>query len=1373
MDTTGLESLAESLREIEKSTFDISPDVLREDLQCADSGMSGVFRRLSGNSKGVRRKMFALLLAVHDVVSETYKHGKHAYTSSEVLAAASAGPMEEMEMGDGTGGGGMEMDTAGGATSSSPMSSSNAGASASVDWTNLSLAPATAYFSVLLSLMVSSVRSMDEEDVAGAVSLLRELIPIVPQKVLQKRFSAAATCLLLVANRNIAPEHVPCAVVRASALLFKAQGPSLGMVDWMTVPQLVPLFQMLFSLSIDSRSEVRKHTHAAIGDVLAISAAGAKHAAKTVEVFCSEVFATHAQNRPRTLHMLELLQSDILSYLPAKVTLALVPRFIELFDARDRECSTAVFVCLRLLFLNDRSRVNEALAERMLNVMSEVDVQAMDVAMVTSFCLLCSAIVVRMRRMFADSYVVWLPRIAARTVGMFAVATPESFPHVAAGLRALLHGCMHKQLLQLHPACVSAVVKSITEGLGYQYQSAWTFVLEVMETLFQVAHVRGLPVVDGMAEAVEAVSWVLLLVRTDEKWTRDLYTHAEKALGAAIRSLGGEALLAMMPLNLHLEAESDERREWLLPLLAAHLYRPKLHTFCEHFLPLIDETTAALQQSMGRDPRHRPLLRKLWSLLPAFCRAPTDAATAFSHLARRLGEALEKDVPHRPLVAEALTLLVRSFKPAPGEARELFITPRIAKASIAELRRYAGNFLPLLFNIYLASVRGAGETATSGDVRAHSGPLLECVRAFLDVSTAKEVHTHYTALMKKLLGAQQGDDHDALVALTGLTQAFMGAISAEQAAFLFEAVRPQLTHSDARLQKKTYAVLAAYLERLPGATIREQLAAWTELFSDARDHCKSQARRFRFRCLALVVEALKGAQLETFVRATVPELIAGCKEHNAKARMEAIDVLKCMARRLAVDAYISVHGPMREDSDDEGAGGRRQRRRPKSSTGEEEEKEDEDEDDEDEDDDDDGESLIEDNELDISPFINIVAAALAGKAHKMLSGTVIALTALLHHFHSSVDRGTQGALLDTVLVMMSSSVPEILRACMGFLRVAAGVCHRDVLAGRLQRMVESAVGLAASSRSSYSFDAKVILERLYRKFSFEQLEPFVSGAHSKVLSNIRKRTRRRERKVARGEETRRAPRDADEFSDDDEAEALQSEDALYGRVDRSIARKERTKGKKTKKAHATVVEAGGVLDMMDVRAVKQLLSLDRPGKGMHDDDKMFQQDVRGRFIIEDEAAIAEKARKKAAAAEEPLFTYDELMETKSLVKGKRAHSARMRAAAAMPDDYDEYLSGEEAEAAKKMFQEDNEEADEGVGHHSKRKRVSTKGGLGVHTGVEYKAKKGKGDVKKKGKVDPYAYIPLNPKQLNKRHRNTSKKQFSNIVKSKSKRNKRS
>ncbi|KAG7236367.1 hypothetical protein INR49_001064 [Caranx melampygus] len=63
------------------------------------------------------------------------------------------------------------------------------------------------------------------------------------------------------------------------------------------------------------------------------------------------------------------------------------------------------------------------------------------------------------------------------------------------------------------------------------------------------------------------------------------------------------------------------------------------------------------------------------------------------------------------------------------------------------------------------------------------------------------------------------------------------------------------------------------------------------------------------------------------------------------------------------------------------------------------------------------------------------------------------------------------------------------------------------------------------------------------------------------------------------------------------------------------------------------------------------------------------------------------------------------------------------------------------------------------------------GGSGIHrplggsqdTGADYKSKKGKGDVKKQGKLDPYAYIPLKKAQLNRRKRAKIQGQFKGMV----------
>merc|ERR1712076_286188 len=60
-------------------------------------------------------------------------------------------------------------------------------------------------------------------------------------------------------------------------------------------------------------------------------------------------------------------------------------------------------------------------------------------------------------------------------------------------------------------------------------------------------------------------------------------------------------------------------------------------------------------------------------------------------------------------------------------------------------------------------------------------------------------------------------------------------------------------------------------------------------------------------------------------------------------------------------------------------------------------------------------------------------------------------------------------------------------------------------------------------------------------------------------------------------------------------------------------------------------------------------------------------------------------------------------------------------------------------------------------------------GSGIHrkldkgAGSEYRSKSGKGDVKRPGKHDPYAYIPMTHKALNKRKQAKAKGQFSSVI----------
>ncbi|GKD97623.1 hypothetical protein Tco_1381520, partial [Tanacetum coccineum] len=65
----------------------------------------------------------------------------------------------------------------------------------------------------------------------------------------------------------------------------------------------------------------------------------------------------------------------------------------------------------------------------------------------------------------------------------------------------------------------------------------------------------------------------------------------------------------------------------------------------------------------------------------------------------------------------------------------------------------------------------------------------------------------------------------------------------------------------------------------------------------------------------------------------------------------------------------------------------------------------------------------------------------------------------------------------------------------------------------------------------------------------------------------------------------------------------------------------------------------------------------------------------------------------------------------------------------------------------------------------KRRKTTTKSGW-AYTGSEYSSKKAGGDLKRKGKLEPYAYWPLDRKMVSRKpdHRAAARKGMSSVVK---------
>eukprot|EP00882_Tetradesmus_deserticola_P033884 GHRQ01038741.1.p3 GENE.GHRQ01038741.1~~GHRQ01038741.1.p3 ORF type:complete len:142 (+),score=58.71 GHRQ01038741.1:1176-1601(+) len=110
---------------------------------------------------------------------------------------------------------------------------------------------------------------------------------------------------------------------------------------------------------------------------------------------------------------------------------------------------------------------------------------------------------------------------------------------------------------------------------------------------------------------------------------------AEAALGVAVRSLGPQAVLSVLPLQIQEGlAGTAEPRTWLLPALRKHVRGTQLGFWASDLAPLAKQmgAAAAAASQAGRKSTAvacHALELQLWGCLQAFASWPTDAAEAY------------------------------------------------------------------------------------------------------------------------------------------------------------------------------------------------------------------------------------------------------------------------------------------------------------------------------------------------------------------------------------------------------------------------------------------------------------------------------------------------------------------------------------------------------------------------------------------------------------------------------------------------------------------------------------------------------------------------------------------------------------------------
>ncbi|XP_048061220.1 RRP12-like protein [Megalobrama amblycephala] len=366
----------------------------------------------------------------------------------------------------------------------------------------------------------------------------------------------------------------------------------------------------------------------------------------------------------------------------------------------------------------------------------------------------------------------------------------------------------------------------------------------------------------------------------------------------------------------------------------------------------------------------------------------------------------------------------------------------------------------------------------------------------------------------------------------------------------------------------------------------------------------------------------------------------------------------------------------------------------------------------------------------INEFLGHVYIGLTGSV-TMITCTVLALTRLVFHYKDSIDVSSLEQLLHNVCLLLGCRTRDIVKASLGFLKVLLFSLDVKVLASHVNVIMEG-ISNMNDMRRHFRVKLKSIYTKMIRKFGFELVKSMLPADQHKVLVNIRKTEARNKRRklVVKTEED-----DSDTEDETPKVKGESIEDILAETDSADSDEDEKPKKglkKPMKKGQAWLKEgvSDEPLNFLDPKAAQRVLATNPNLKKATRAEHGFKVTSDGRLIIKEEDDDDDKTKD-----------------------------------AEMDDVLEE--AGVKTRKNPKWKMHDDSDDDMNVKPTMKYKA----GGIGIHRplgarpefGKEYKSKKGKGDVKKEGKCDPYAYVPLKKSQLNRRKKAKLQGQFKGMV----------
>ncbi|ESQ52033.1 hypothetical protein EUTSA_v10016153mg [Eutrema salsugineum] len=1169
---------------------------------------------------------------------------------------------------------------------------------------NLSRTP-VAYFAATCRSL-DSILSADAEPrldvVQPHVVILSLVFPKVSAGVLKRNGLALRLVLNVLRLRSATPE---CLISALKCLVHL-----LTTVESVMGNEGSESYTILLNFVTHSDGKVRKVANSCLRDVLqkshgtkawqSVSGAIAELFQKYLDLAKSEEGSNEGARAAQQVIYILITLKECLALMSKKHMATLILGFKNLLILRDPFVTRPVIDSLNAVCLNPASEVPvEALIEVLSIAAEPFSAHETSADAMTFTARLLKVGLTRAFSLNRDLCVAKLPKVFNGLIDMIASEHEEAIFAATDSLKSLIDSCLDESLIR---ESVNEIRNSNLDGRKSRptvVEKLCATVESLLDYKYHAVWDMAFQVVSAMFDKLgEDSTYFMRKTLKDLSDMQDLpdedfpyRKQLHECVGSALGAMGPETFLSIVRLNLEV-SDLSEVNVWLFPILKQYTVGGRLSFFTETIFRMVETMSQKAQQLKlqgltGASRSVDSLVYSLWALLPSFCNYPVDTVESFADLGRILCGALQTQTETRGIICTSLNILVQQNKEV-VDGKEVLANDA-SPATLRAVARYDSHHAAANLKVLQSCAPRLLDVLSRifhESGNDDGGSLQSAIGNLVSIAEKKTVSKLLFNTLRELLKATQ----------TAIAQD-------ESSASGMDVDNTADKNSSSNLRASLFDLLASLVPGLDSEKHQEVDAVFSSLKPAMQDP-KGQIQKKAYKVLSIILKSSDG-----FVSKNLEELLelmhnichVSAKRHKLDclyfllAHASRTDDLK--ERKDIVSSFLpEVILALKEVN-------KKTRSRAYD-------------------------VLVQighayadeenggDNEK-LHGYFNMVVGCLAGEKPQMISAAVKGVARLTYEFSDLIASAYN--LLPSTFLLLQRRNKEITKANLGLLKVLVAKSPVEGLHANLKSMVEGLLKWPEGTKNLFKAKVRLLLEMLIKKCGTEAVKSVMPEEHMKLLTNIRKVKERKEKKYAAGSEMSRSQHSKEtsskasrwndtkifsDFADEDEdSDGDYMDGRSHGRSKASSLLKSKASALRSKKnqrqSHLEVDESDDEpLDLMDRYKTRSALRSSELRKRKADSDEEAEFDVEGRLIIHE----GERGKKKEIS--------DADSDAKSS-KGSRFSVNTSR---------------------------------------KNQKRIKTSESGYAYTGKEYASKKASGDLKRKDKLEPYAYWPLDRKMMSRR-----------------------